>query len=145
VDSHKKAGLFSNYIRLLDGFIIVDYFDGNYNHMGATISDVILQAGINYEKVVRPKIKNILEIYPEAITTSAFWQLLKDKGPNIVLDWKDDEKPNRVLGLTKFFRQEDIETEKEISEWIMNESNKIRLLELRGIGPKTVDYIKILV
>jgi hypothetical protein len=145
VETQQKAKLFSDYVRSLDGFTIVDYFDGNYKHMGATIADAILQAGLRYETVVRPKIKNIIKIYPEAVTTSAFCQLLKEKGPKIVLGWKDDEKPNRVLGLAKFFLQEGIETEKELSEWIVNESNKIRLLQLRGIGPKTVDYIKILV
>lgn len=144
MDTEKKALLLSGYIRSLDGFTIVDHFDGNYNHMGATISDAILQAGINYEKVVRPKIEKIFKIYPKAITTSAFWQLLKEKGPKTVLGWNDDEKPNRVVELTKFLLKEGIETEKELSEWMVNESNKIRLLKLRGIGPKTIDYIKIL-
>jgi hypothetical protein len=145
VDTHRKAQLFSDYIRSLNGFKIVDYFDGNYQHMGATISDAILQAGLNYETVVRPKIKNILEIYPEAVTTSAFWQLLNEKGPKIILGWKDDEKPNRILGLTKLLLGEGIETEEELSIWIVSDANESRLLNLRGIGPKTIDYIKILV
>ena len=142
--TEKKALLLSGYIRLLDSLTIVDYFDGNYNHMGATISDAILQAGTKYETVVRPRIEGILEIYAEAATTSAFWQLLKEKGPKTVLRWNDDEKPNRVVEFTKYLLEEGIETEKELGEWISSESNKTRLLQLRGIGPKTIDYIKIL-
>jgi hypothetical protein len=113
--------------------------------MGATISDAILQAGLKYETVVRPKIKNILETYPEAVTTSAFWHLLKKKGPKIVLGWKDDKKPNRILGLTEFLLGEGIEKEEELCRWIVSDANKARLLNLKGIGPKTIDYIKILV
>ena len=144
MDAKKKALLLSDYIRLLDCFTIIDYFDGNYNHMGATISDAILQAGTKYETVVRPRIERILENYTGAVTTTAFWQLLEEKGPKTVLRWNDDEKPNRVVGFTKFLLEEGIETEKELATWIASESNKTRLLNLRGIGPKTVDYIKIL-
>ncbi len=145
MDIDKMASLLSGYIKSLESFTIVDYFDGNYNHMGATISDAILQAGTKYETVVRPRIERILKIYPEAVTTSKFWRLLNEKGAKTVLKWNDEEKPTRVVRLTKFLLDEGIETEKELSVWIENEFNKTRLFMLRGIGPKTIDYIKILV
>jgi hypothetical protein len=44
----------------------------------------------------------IRELYPEATTTSAFRRLLREEGANKVLAWQDDEKPKRVVGLTKF-------------------------------------------
>jgi endonuclease III len=133
------------YLKSLDGFVPVNYIDGNYAHMGATISDAILQAGTNYDRVVRPRIKTIRDVYPEATTTSAFRRLLMEKGSKTVLSWKDDEKPNRVVALTEFFLSEGIETEEGLRKWMTCESHRCRLLKIRGIGPKTVDYIKILV
>lgn len=145
MDTQQAAKKFANYLQLLTNFVVVDYFDGNYNHMGATISDAILQAGLKYESVVRPRIARMRSQYPEAKTTSAFLKLLSDVGAKVVLEWSDDEKPNRVLGLAKFFLAQHVETEQELKAWLAIQSNLPNLLMVRGIGPKTVDYIKILV
>ncbi|MBC8431848.1 MAG: hypothetical protein H8D96_07995 [Desulfobacterales bacterium] len=145
MDRKAQAISLVDYLQSLDDFVMIDYFDGNYGHMGATISDAILQAGTTYETVVRPRIKRIREVYSEAVTTSEFWRLLQEKGSKAVLSWKDDEKPRRVVGFTKFLLEEGIETEGALSEWIESDSNRARLLKVRGIGPKTADYIKILV
>ena len=72
----KNAEKFVAHLQSLDGFILVDYCDGHYDHMGATISDSILQAGTKYETVVRPRINRIRQTYPEVKTTSSFRNLL---------------------------------------------------------------------
>lgn len=145
MDIQTKVCILVDYLETLDGFVLVDYIDGNYDHMGATIADAILQARSPYDTVVRPRIKRIRENYPEATTTSAFWRLLEERGVKAVLSWKGDEKPKRVVRLTRLFLEEGIETEDDLSKWITSESNRLRLLEIKGIGPKTADYLKILV
>ncbi len=95
--------------------------------------------------MVRPRIKTIRELYPEATTTRTFWQLLQKIGPKSVLQWQGDEKPNRVVALTKFLLSEGVETEDDLSKWLESESNKCRLFTIKGIGQKTADYIGILV
>lgn len=145
MDIQTKVELLVQYIESLADFSFVDYMDGNYCHMGATISDAILQAGTKYDTVVRPRIRKIRENYPEAKTTSAFMELLTKIGPKTILSWNDDEKPNRIVGLTEFFLRERLETETDISVWMENETNVKRILQVRGVGPKTADYIKILV
>lgn len=140
----EKATQLANFVKNLNDFVLVRYLDHNYRHMGATISDSILQAAIKYDTVVRPRIKEIRKRYPEAKTTSAFYRLIK-KNPKEILSWKGDEKPNRILALTQFFLSESIETEEQLSEWLSADSNRSRLLNVRGVGPKTADYLKILV
>src|ERR1700739_2726243 len=71
-DTQQAAQILLNYLEPLELFVFLDYHDGNYDHMGATISDSILQAGLTYESVVRPRIKHIRANYPEGRTTSAF-------------------------------------------------------------------------
>jgi len=145
MDTQTKARTFVDYIKSAVGFVFVDYIDGNYGHMGATISDAILQAGIKYDTVVRPRIKKIRELYPEATTTQAFGQLLQKIGPKTVLQWQGDEKANRVVALTRLFLTQGVETEDELRKWMESESNRCRLLTIKGIKQKTVDYIGILV
>jgi endonuclease III len=145
MEAREKAVRLVSYIRRLEDFAIVDYIDGQYGHMGATIADAILQAGTRYDTVVRPRVREIRNAYPEAGTTSGFWRLIEKEGAKRVLRWRHDEKPNRVIALTRFLLNERIETEDDLAVWLGDEANRPRLLELRGIGPKTADYLKILV
>jgi len=144
-DSGAKARRFVEFLKFLEGFKIAKAIDGDYCHMGATIVDAVLQSGLTYDKVVRPRVQAIRDNYPRAVTTSAFRQLLRERGPKTVLAWQDDEKPNRVVGLTDFLLREGIETEAQLRRWIGDDRNRERLMQLRGIKQKTVDYLGILV
>lgn len=137
-----KAHVLADYVRSLTDFRILEEADGNYHHMGATITDAVLQAGINYEHVVAPRISRLRRQYPGARTSSGFLRLLNTAGPLELLKWRHPEKPNRVFGLTSFFVESGIETETDLQEWIQIPSNVVRLKQLRGIGDKTVDYLK---
>jgi endonuclease III len=50
-----------------------------------------------------------------------------------------------VFALTKFFQTELIETETDLHNWLLHEENIPRLKQVRGVGDKTADYLKILV
>jgi len=145
MEMYEKALKLVDYLQTLASFRFVDPIEGRYHHMGATITDAILQAGINYKTVVHPRVCRIRKIYPEAVTTSAFWHLLNKEGVKQVLLWEDDEKPNRVVALTHFFLSEGIESEDDLARWLKDKINKARLLKVRGVGPKTADYLMILV
>lgn len=137
------AKLLSDYIQSLHDF---KFFEPPYpyGHMGATITDAMLQAGTTWETVVKPRVENLRLHYPEAKTTMGFFHLLQSVGPRELLRWNDPEKPNRVLGLTSFFVEEGTETEAELKNWLEDDANIARLKRLRGIGNKTSDYLKML-
>jgi hypothetical protein len=134
----------SSFIRALPDFQLVEYFDGLYNHMGATITDAALQAGINYDTVVRPRVQHVRQDYPQASTTSGFLRLLHEQGAEKVLRWKHPEKPARAVALATFLQTEGVETETDLANWLAVDSNLPGLRGVRGVGPKTVDYLKIL-
>lgn len=138
-----KAKLLVDYIKSLPDFKIIGP-DIPYCHMGATITDAMLQAGTRWETVVKPRVLKLRDNYPGAKTTTGFLNLLEKIGPRELLEWNDPEKPNRVLGVTRFFVKEGIETEADLKTWLENGSNITRLKELRGIGNKTADYFKML-
>ena len=115
-----------------------------YDHMGAVLTDAILQAGLNYDAVVLPRVKIILGI-EEARTTSGFLSVLEQRRPENLLKWSDSEKPNRLVAIAQFFITERVETATELKVWLQNDLNIPRLKQQRGVGDKTADYFKILV
>ena len=139
-----KVWSLTSYIKNLNDFVVSGFIEGNYNHIGATITDAILQAGLRYETVVRPRVDKIKK-YPEAKTTTGFSNFFKKEGLDKLLNWTNREKLSRIENVTEFFIKEQIETQEDLKKWLSADDNVERLKELRGIGDKTVDYFKILV
>jgi hypothetical protein len=132
-----------SYILGLPDFKLEQSTDVQYRHMGATITDAILQSGLKFETVVRPRIEHVLKSYPDK-TTSGFLLVLRMNGPEKVLRWKNAEKPSRVLKVTEFLSKENVESEADLARWLSDPENVERLRHLRGIGPKTIDYFRLL-
>lgn len=142
----EKGEKLAEFIKSLKDFEIVKKIDGDYHHMGATICDAVLQAGVNYKNTVEPRIDRLVKNYPEAKTSSTFATLIKKEGISKVLDWKDGtRKPNTIKEMIRLFLEEKIEREKQLAEWLKNDKNVQKLQAIKGIGDKTVDYLKILV
>ncbi|MBU4245608.1 MAG: hypothetical protein ABIF85_04695 [Nanoarchaeota archaeon] len=139
----EKINLLITHIDTLPDFKIVSP-DYPYNHMGATIVDAMLQAGLKYATVVEPRVKKLRSTYSEAKTTSGFLGLLEKSSLNELINWKHPEKIHRILEVARFLAKERIETEEQLKIWLSNESNVERFKEIRGIGNKTADYFKML-
>jgi hypothetical protein len=128
--------------------IIADIIPGQrtgYLHMGATLTDTVLQAGLSYRSVVFPRVQRLLSSYPHANTTSRFTVLLHTVGPSELLQWSHPEKISRLVHLTEFLLERSVETESDLYLWFGSPDACGELLAIKGIGPKTVDYLKILV
>jgi len=145
MNTQKNAELLLKYINNLSDFkIIQPEIVMPYNHMGATITDTILQAGTKWETVVKPRILKLLK-HTEAKTTKGFFNFFLDiNGLKKILCWQDQEKPERILGLTNFFIKEKINNETNLKKWLKKDENITEIKKLRGIGNKTADYLKIL-
>lgn len=133
------------YIKSLDDFTLIE--DGRppgqpeYEHMGALLTDAILQAGQTYETVVRPRALRVMSEYPDADTTSAFLSLLKGPGYQEVLKWRDPVKPDRLMRLAEFLQKHGIETVGDLQTWVKRPTSRKELLGISGVGPKTADYL----
>lgn len=142
MDVLSEALKLAEYTRSLPDFVIQQEID-RYDHMGALIVDAILQTGIHYESVVKPRALRILHDYPAASTTSGFLKILSQAGPQQLLDFRGD-KPIRVMEVTCLLRYEGIETVNELAVWLSNPANQVKLKRIKGVKEKTVDYIRIL-
>jgi hypothetical protein len=143
-DENKKAVKLAEYASSLPGFRITEAGSDACDHMGAVITEAILQAGLNYRTVVLPRIKRLRELHPEAGTTSRFIGLAEKEGLNSLILWKDAEKPSRIMNAARFLESNHVETVEDLGQWLADPDNVRRLKELRGIGDKTIDYFRIL-
>jgi len=145
MDFIAEAQKLARFVNSLKDFDIQNRRPQTYQHMGAVITDSILQAGLNYRSVVAPRVRRLIEQYPKACTTSGFLDMIETYGLNNLLNWDHPEKPKRIYELTLFFHRYHINTECMLKYWLQKPENGKLLLDLKGVGPKTVDYLKMLV
>lgn len=143
--TESDAQKLAQYVRLLTDFVIYETIDGNYNHIGATVADAVLQANNRYATNVKPRVNRILDAYPEAKTTTAVLRLLKEISAMEFLSWRGVDRAERFSRVLALFASENIETETDLKSWLLDDNNLPKLRSIKGIGPKTVDYFKILV
>jgi len=140
-----KANILKEFIENLNNFEIVTELDGNYQNMGAIIIDGILQAGMTYKTVVKPRVLKYLKEHPDIRTTSEFKLLINKIPISELIKWKKDSaKTQRIVGLTNFLLSKDIDTQEDFKKWLSSEENIREFKKLSGIGNKTADYFKIL-
>jgi hypothetical protein len=114
-------------------------------HVGAILADSILQAGLNYTTVVRPRVDAILRNFPDVDTVSAVFELTQEKKTEEFLNWRHPEKINRFEALVEFLRIRGVEDAASLRMRLGEDHFCEDIQTLNGIGPKTVDYMACLV
>lgn len=142
--TNNELNMLADYISFIRSSFIPIKNRKPYYHMGATLSDSILQAGLNYRTVVYPRIQSLLLQYSDYKTTSDFIILYKNNSLQNLLNWNNAEKLKRLDSLSLFLFNEHVETEDDLSKWLHSDDNIMSLHEIKGIGPKTVDYLKMM-
>lgn len=115
------------------------------HHIGAVLADSVLQAGLNYAKVVQPRIASILKTFPHAATVNVLIEVIETEGSSKFLQWKHFEKVSRFDGLVAFVAEAQIESTSELGIALQDESFRNDIRRVKGVGPKTVDYMACLV
>jgi hypothetical protein len=113
--------------------------------MGAVLADSVLQAGLNYEKVVKPRIASILETFPHASTVNTLIEVIEIEGSPKFLRWEHSEKIARFDSLVTFVAEARIKNTCELGEALRDDRFRSDIQRVRGVGPKTVDYMACLV
>lgn len=132
------------YIRALGDFNINEALGRTQDHIGAIIVDAILQSGINYQQVVKPRVDRLRADFPEARTTSGFLALADRVGLFALIRWNGKTKIEIILALARFLRDEGVQTRADLRAWLESSLNVERLKQLRGVGNMTADYFRML-
>ncbi|WP_175909177.1 hypothetical protein [Burkholderia metallica] len=114
-------------------------------HLGAVLADSVLQAGLNYTTVVRPRVVAILRAHPNRLTISSLVALIQDGKTGAFLNWRHHEKVTRFEALVVFLKDWGIEDVNDLRVSLASDEFCDALQTVNGIGPKTVDYMACLV
>lgn len=115
-----------------------------YQHMGATITDAVLQAGVNYQFVVYPRIHKLLSEFPDYRTTCDFLILIQTIPLSTLIRWSNLRKLQLIQSISWMLFTEGVECEADLADWLSESNHTHQLTGLQGVGPKTVDYLKML-
>ena len=138
----RQALKLKRYIHSLENFKLIEPKNCPYgNHIGAVLTDTILQSGLNYNTVVRPRVESIICNYPTSDTLSDFNHILKSTGYDVVLKWKHQEKITRLNSLITTLIKNNINTIKELILFLEINENVNLIKRIKGIGNKTCDYL----
>lgn len=116
-----------------------------YEHAGALLADVVLQAGLSYRSVVMPRVDRILTKFPDANRVSAVICLVEKGSTAHLLDWRHPTKIERFDRLVGFLHGEKVDTAEDIRTALQSDAFCSDLQLLNGVGPKTIDYMACLV
>ena len=114
-------------------------------HLGAVLADSVLQAGLNYTTVVRPRVLAILRSHPHCHSISSLVSLINDGETHAFLNWRHHEKVSRFEALVVFLQKWGIEDVVDLRASLASDQFCDAILNVKGIGPKTVDYMACLV
>jgi hypothetical protein len=143
--NREKAERLADYVRKLGSdFQIYTEIDGKYAHIGATIADAILQANRNYKLIVKPRVNRILRIYSDTQTTSSLVELLGHITIGEFMDYQSKIRAQRFKEVLDLLLREAVETTSDLRHWLTYPESVAKLRAINGVGPKTVDYLKIL-
>ena len=138
-----RARVLASYIKAMPGLKFVR-FNVPYDHMGATLVDGVLQAGVRYETVVVPRVERIKTEHPEAVTTSHFAELLGATDPHELLQWKREASIETLQDLMHLVHGLGLEDEGDLLAWLDQPGSKARVTAIKGIGEKTFQYLRFL-
>jgi len=108
--------------------------------LGALLTDIVLQSGLNYTTVVKPRVMRVLKEFTYASTTPLVKSAVKVYGVEYFLNWQNSIKTQRFIDVLIFCQQHKIDDEEQLRNYLIKEENRERFLTIDGVGPKTVDY-----
>ena len=137
----ESARSLADYIKSLDELSLIDKRrDSGYTHIGALFTDIILQAGLNYKSVVKPRVEKVMLDFPEAKNLDSLKFVIKTHSLEKVLNWKHSVKLDRFNDLVNFCSERNINSCIDLTSFLSHKDNRILFLSVKGLGPKTLDY-----
>ncbi len=114
-------------------------------HLGAVLADSVLQAGLNYTTVVRPRVVGILRAHANRHSISSLVELIHEGGTGAFLNWRHHEKVRRFEALVAFLKDWGIEDARDLRAGLASDKFRDAIQTVNGVGPKTVDYMACLI
>lgn len=113
----------------------------SYYHIGALFTDLVLQAGLNYSSIVKPRVQQVLLNYPDDCTVKKFQIVIDREGLSNVINWHHEVKLFRFKRLLEFAVSNSIDTCSDLKSYLSKKGSYDSFLAINGFGPKSLDYL----
>ncbi|MFE9480376.1 hypothetical protein ACFYNM_17450 [Streptomyces spororaveus] len=114
---------------------------GGWSHMGAVICDVSFQARTRYVSTLLPRLLRLREEWPDAATVSGFQARLAAHDLAATLDFRSPGKVAKAHDITDLLVAERVDTREDLHGWLGRPAGRAALRAVKGVGPKSVDYL----
>lgn len=109
--------------------------------MGAVICDVSFQARRKYESTIRPRILRLQSAWPDAVTVRGFQSRIAREDLAVAMDFNSPHRVATAHGITALLVAKGVDTREDLHAWLAHEDGRAALRAVKGVGPKSVDYI----
>lgn len=114
---------------------------GGWTHMGAVICDVSFQARRKYESTIRPRLLQLQSAWPDAVTVRGFQARLATEDLGVAMKFNSPGRVATAHALTDLLAARGVDTRDDLHDWLGHADNRAVLRQVKGVGPKSVDYI----
>ncbi|GAA2512758.1 hypothetical protein GCM10010406_55820 [Streptomyces thermolineatus] len=114
---------------------------GGWTHMGAVICDVSFQPRCNYEATLRPRLIRLQSDWPDAGTVRGFQRRLATEDLAVAMRFNHARKVATAHAITDLLAAHGVDTRDDLHTWLGHQTNRAALRTVKGVGPKSVDYI----
>ncbi|MFK0153659.1 hypothetical protein ACIQVK_16515 [Streptomyces sp. NPDC090493] len=114
---------------------------GGWTHMGAVICDASFHARCKYEATLRPRLLRLQTDWPDAATVRGFQRRLGTEDLAVTMNFNHSQKVATAHAITDLLAAKGVDTRDELHAWLDHETNRAALRTVKGVGPKSVDYI----
>ncbi|MFF3014078.1 hypothetical protein [Streptomyces sp. NPDC057939] len=114
---------------------------GGWTHMGAVICDASFHARRKYRSTVRPRLLRLQEWWPDATTVRGFRARLATEDLAVAMDFNSPRRVATARAITDLLSVRGVDTREDLHAWLDHRTNRAALRTVKGVGPKTVDYI----
>lgn len=114
---------------------------GGWTHMGAVICDASFHARCKYELTLLPRLLRLQSAWPDAVTVRGFRERLAAEDLAVAMNFKSPRKIATAHALTELLASSEVDTRADLHAWLGHQDNRAALRKVKGVGPKSVDYI----
>ncbi|MEU4256181.1 hypothetical protein AB0B42_01130 [Streptomyces fradiae] len=109
--------------------------------MGAVICDASFHARRKYESTIRPRLVQLQSAWPDAATVRGFQARLAAEDLAAAMNFNAPGRVATAHAITELLVARGVDTRDDLHSWLNHQQNRAALRAVRGIGPKSVDYI----
>ncbi|MFD8134957.1 HhH-GDP family DNA glycosylase [Streptomyces mirabilis] len=114
---------------------------GGWTHMGAIICDASFHARCKYEATLRPRLLRLQTDWPDATTVRGFQRRLATEDLAVAMNFNHPQKVATAHAITDLLTANGVDTRDDLHAWLGQQANRAVLRTVKGVGPKSIDYI----